>query len=143
MLLISRPELVIDEETGRPVLKKDKERAEWNAELTCGEATNGCGSVLLVKFPDVFKHVARNPLGMSIGYRCKCPHCHEDIPIPHEGVPWNVDDVPERTAWLRKAMEHLTRALFTEAEDWTRLRADLLQDGMSERVLVAVESMTK
>jgi len=109
--------------SGNPALK------DWKVEIVCGEHAYGCGAELSVEFKDIFKHAESNSYGSGITYRSKCPCCHQDVMIPHEGVPFEPEDVIERPAWLRFKRNALLMQL---AEETPASRHAELHDALTE-----------
>ena len=136
MKLLEKPKLV-EGSNGRPVTARDFERQQWSMKVTCGELAPGCGAVLEVRVPDIFKIVQENPIQRQVGFRCKCSWCHKDVVLPFKEMPVHEGDVPERPAFLRKQMKDLISALHQECDntDRSRLFLALEKDGISEKYL--------
>jgi hypothetical protein len=106
--------------------------ATWKTEVQCGEHTKGCGAKLQIQFNDVFKHGIESLFGSSTSYRTKCPCCHEDVMIPHEGVPFSPDEVMSRTTWLKFKRNALLMQLAEETPEdrYSELYESLVEDGI-------------
>lgn len=136
MKLLARPQIIVDA-NGKTVLQAHKARNEWSAVLTCGEHGPGCGAKQEVQFVDVYKQIIDHPHQRQIGYRTRCLHCYEDIPIRYDGNPWSLEDVPTKSEWAHRYAESLINTLYEESTDREDLFVTLVEeDGIDPAMLL-------
>lgn len=90
------------------ILKEGRPQKGWSIEATCTGAGNkggGCGAVLLVEQPDLFKTYssARDETTMYITFKCAACGVKTDIPDmswPSREI-WAID-IPDERDWEAK-----------------------------------------
>ncbi len=115
---------------------------DWELELTCQSVGNiafvGCGAELTASLSDLYKIQTESGASVQVGYYCKCPTCHEDILIPYDQIPKDVE-ISKKPDWLKSARTDMIHSLFQMADTDAKkmeIKAACLNDiGIPETVL--------
>lgn len=85
------------------VIKKGREQTGWSQEIKCsgkGNGNGGCGALLLVETPDMFRTFQCHAGETDTYVTFECSECHVHTDLPEFMQPPKIAELPSLRDWL-------------------------------------------